>query len=348
MTFGKINSERLTIAPNINKFVSITTKNGNNFINPITKIFLDKLLSDFNKASSIGRIVKQNTNLYPISVLDAGTNPYVNYDNYINTLFDSFIQQYKTTNDIEKLISFGDINLEFIKFLIRLQIPNTFSSYILSRYNSIQSSGLSVKLFDQSTINKDITKDPNYNFYVNTVTNNGFLIDQFNKGTIVLNLGHEGVIRELNRQGITKVSDFYSAYYITTDTIDISFFSSLVTKKYNNFCGMHPYAHPRKYCINTSFTQDIVARNLIDFKNLYSKYDLLYWLKIYLYVRALETHKNWSQVDFDFYVNNLTSIYNANLDNSYDSGLQYVKKIIGRYPFPQSTQPTKFYYEPRV
>ena len=348
VTFGKINGQNIPIAPSIDKFVSISIRSSNNLLNPITKVFLDKLLLDFNKAATTGRIVKQDTSLYPILPIEAGSNVYVNYENYINSLFNEFIKQYKSTKDIEQLITFENVNYEFTQFLIRINLPQTFSAYILSRYNSIQSTGLSVKLFDERKITKDIRTDPNYNFYVNTVVNNGFMFDSNNKGTIILNLGHEAVIRELNNRGITSLSGFYSNFYLPSNTIDIFFLSSLITKKYNNFCASNPFAHPRKQCVNTSFTQDIIARNLIDFKRLYSKYDLLYWLKIYLYFRGVETYKNWTQTDFDYYVRNLTNIYNVNVDNSYELGLQYVMNLIGKYPYPQSIEPVKFYYEPRV
>lgn len=347
-TFGKINNQRLVIAPNISKFVTISIKSSNNILNPITKVFLDKLLLDFNKAAAIGRIAKQNTNLYPLLPIEAGSNVYNKYETYINTIFDGFMDNYKIANDIERLITFEDTNEEFTKFLIRMKMPNTFSAYIMSRYNSIQATGLSVKLFDQRTLIKDISQDPNYKFYVNTVTNNGFLIDSNNQGTIILNLAHEAVIREMNNRGITKLSEFYSMFYVPSEKLDITFLASLLTKKYNSFCGSNPFAHPRKECVGTEFTQDVVARNLIDFKNLYSKYDLLYWLKIYLYFRGIETHKNWTQQDFDFYVTNLTNIYKSDVDNSYNLGLQYVKNLVGTYPYPQSLEPVKFYYEPRL
>lgn len=346
-TFGRINSQKKIIVPNLNNFDKLSIKNENNLINPIAKKLYTNLLSDFNKASITNKIDKENTNLFPIKISSAGSNVYARYERYISSLFDDFITNFNIINNIENLITFENVTNEFIKFLINLKTaPITFSSFAFSRFVGIQISGLSIILFDNLT-NSEIDNDINYNFYVNTIFNNGFVINENNKSNIILNFGSKLVIDELSKLGINDISTFYSNYYIEANTIDIIFLSSLITKKYNEFCIKRPYAHPRRLC-STGYVQDITARTIIDFKNLYSKYNYLYWLKIYLYLKGIETYKDWSQQDFDYYINNLENVYNSNLDSSYANGLKYVNDLIGKYPYPQSMEPIKFYYEPRL
>lgn len=346
-TFGRINSKKSIIVPNLTNFDKLSIKNENNLINPIARKLYTNLLSDFNKASLTNKINKENTFLFPIKISSAGSNVYVKYERYISKLFDDFISNYEITNNIENLVTFENLTNEFIKFLINFKtLPITFSSFAFSRFVGNKISGLSINLFDNLS-NGQIENDINYNFYVNTIFNNGFVINQNNKSKIVLNLGSNLVINELTKLGINDISTFYSTYYIEANTIDILFLSSLFTKKYNEFCIKRPYAYPRRLCL-TGYTQDVTPRAVIDFKNLYSKYNYLYWLKLYLYLRAIETYKDWSQQDFDYYINNLINVYNSNLDSSYDNGLKYVNNLIGKYPYPQSLEPIKFYYEPRL
>ena len=348
LLFGKINQNNNIIAPNNNKIIKLQLNNQQNIVNPITKYFLDKLFLDFRKGELTGKFIKEDTALYPIKIQSAGFSVYSRYETYVNILFDVFIKNYKINNEIDNLVSLNDFIIEFIKFCYSLERgPFTLSSYTISKYNSIKSTGLVVTLFEKS----GIETDPNYLLYTNTVYNNGFLMDEKNKGTIILNLGHEAVIDKLKEEGINTITNFYSTYYTQTVDLDINLLSYILLKKYNEFCAANPRAKQRKPCYNnpSRYVQETKIRTPISFKNLYTKYNYLYWLKIYMFLRAIETYKVWSQNEFDFYVNELTNLYKASIDSQYQSGLNYVGQLIGRYPYPQSLDSNiNFYYEPRL
>lgn len=345
MLYGKIDNQNQIISPNINKISRLQTNNEQNLINPTTKFFLEKLLLDFRKGTMTGRIKTDDSVIFPITVSSAGNDVYKKYENYISSLFDAFLQNFRNTRQIDELVSLQDFMHEFIKFCILLgDGPFTFTSYVMSKYNSIRSTGLVVTLFEQ----QDIESDINYQIYVNTVVNNGFLIDENNKGTIILNLGHESVINKLKENGINNSSDFYSTYFTQSKNLDINLLSYVLLKKYNQFCAKFPTATQKRVCSGNSFTNESKRRNPINYSVLYTKYNYLYWLKIYLFLRGIETYKIWSQNEFDHYVFELTNIYNSSVDKQYQSGLQYVSNLIGKYPYPQNTSTINFYYEPRL
>jgi hypothetical protein len=350
MLYGKINNQNQIIVPNINKIVRLQTNNEQNIVNPITKYFLEKLLLDFRKGTMTGRINTDDSVIFPMIVKSAGEDIYKKYENYISNLFDSFLKNFKITKQIDELVSFQDFIHEFIKFCTLLgDGPFTFTSYVMSRYNSIRSTGLMVTLFQQKeTGTPNIELDINYQIYVNTVVNNGFLIDENNRGTIILNLGHESVINKLKESGINNSSDFYSSYFTESINLDINLLSYVLLKKYNEFCAKFPTATQKRVCSGNSFTNESKRRNPINYSVLYTKYNYLYWLKIYLFLRGIETYKIWSQNEFDHYVFELTNIYNSSIDRQYQSGLQYVSNLIGKYPYPQNTSTINFYYEPRL
>lgn len=346
--FGKLNNSKNIIVPNKDKLERVQIlNNGNNLINPIAKYFLDKLFQDFNKASLSGKFSKQNTKLYPLTISSAGANVYSKYENYISTIFDEFIKINVANNNIENMLSFEDIVFNFTKFLFTLENgPYTLSAYTLSRYNNLNSSGLVVNLFDG--VKNDVTKDVNYNLYISIVNKNGFLIDKNNLGRLILNLRHESVVNRMRELGINSLSDFYSTYFVESSTLDIKLMSFIILKKYNEFCIRYPIAKPKSTCYNTKVTQDYIQRNLVSFNVLFQKYDYLYWFKIYLFLRGLETYKSWSQNEFDLHIIDLSNIYKTSLDNQYDSTLNYVLKLVGRYPYTSVVGNTNFYYEPRL
>lgn len=347
ITYGKIDEEGNIVAPNTSYFSAMNNKNTSNIINPITKICLDNLIKDWEKGSATKRVQKEKTVLQTIKPNSAAENSYKLYEKYLSEDANKFLQRTALTGNPEAIDSFESFILEYIKYSIPRGTNLTFSSFILSTSNSLLNSGLIVKMFNENKFQIDLKNDANYNLFVNTAANNGFMIETNNNGLLILNFSSERVIDISNQNGLTTIKDFYSKYYTKTINLDITLLSTYLTKVYNDFCDKKPYCHKRSNC-GTKIVNEVTARQKISFTQLYSKYDFLYWLKIYMYLRAKETSKSWTQDELNTYIFELTNIYNSSIDKGYELGLSYVDKLIGKYPYEMSMAQSSFYYEPRL
>ncbi len=347
ITYGKIDEEGNIIAPNTSYFSVINNKNKDNFINPITKICLDNLIKDWERGNATKKVQRERTVLQTIKPQSAAENSYNLYQKYLTENANLFLRIVSLSGNPEAIDSFESFMFEYIKYSIASKNYLTFSSFVLSTSNSLLNSGLIVKLFNENKHNINLKNDLNYNLFINTAVNNGFVIEKNNNGLLILNFGSERVVNIVKQNEVNTIKEFYSKYYVKTLNLDIMLLATNLTKVYNDFCDRKPYCYKRSMC-GTRITNEITPRQKINFTQLYSKYDYLYWLKIYLYLRGKEIGKSWTQNDFNTYIFELTNIYNSSIDKGYELGLSYVDKLVGKYPYPMVISQNSFYYEPRL
>jgi hypothetical protein len=255
----------------------------------------------------------------------------------------SFLNRRERKQEIISIDSFMKVFVEFIDQMVP-NYPVTKSGLILSKYSDPMLSGLMIEVADADHSedrlkNKIFIKDPNFPIFRKTAAKYGFVIDKNAPWRLVANLNSPKMAEYMNARGRGYSSIFKRCYYaayrggLGFEGNDLHELKIFVYGIYNSFVNSDPLA--RKVISNpsscTTFKEgapssvrvEVQDRERITLENFEQKYGQLYWLKMYMYIRAKENYKNWSEKEFEKKSEKMLQIHKT-LD--FKSALRYISQ----------------------
>ena len=259
------------------------------------------------------------------------------------TFVSKFLNQRGRKNNIISIETFMQIFKQFVDKMTP-EYPMTRTGLLLSKYSDPLLSGLALEIAeadhsDDKLKNRMFIKDPDFAIYRKVAAKHGFMIDKNAPWRLVANIGSK------NMQSYMEARDkdydsffrrcFYSCYkggvnFIGNDVTELQIF---VYGMYSSFVNSNPVARKIEQNKSVCYSQGIAAaytKNLFDLNNKASfaktrildrpkvtldefkrKYNQFFWMKMYMYIRARESGKSWTDKQLNNKAKKMMQIYKA-------------------------------------
>jgi hypothetical protein len=301
--FGKVNQFFVPVVVKRAALHNFKSDNTANFgrppqaLNFVAGVF-DEMAQQFKKCAQIGKIHADDEFLSNLKVYRAYENSNVAYEKYLALLFNSF--QTQTRARQLDILDFDDFINVFMRFLEAgaHTFPVTKTGFVKSRHCSMLGSGLVIEIADleynndQEKIDKFINS-PNWNFYVQTCDNYGFIIDSTAPWRLMADLdsiimksraqryGYNGAFQVLTR-AYSVVSGPYFRNRFMRDLLKLYQQTKTTTVVRPEFCETGVLRNRTTSTANYTIEQ------------LQSQYSRPYFLKKYFEIRFLEEESKYT------------------------------------------------------
>lgn len=232
---------------------------------------------------------------------------------YDNSLF-PFLISPGVNNDI---LNFYDFIEQFSLFIERFTLlqPYTMTEYIISNLATPLYSGLAIEIDDTLDHGEDFPKitnyinDPHFEIYRQIAANNGIILDKNAPWRLVARPGATqiaGAMANYNTSAETMVDDLYDRAH----TFDIPDLKSYMRSFYDSFVTSKPTVHvpliegsTKRKGLTKVFQRATMSNE--EYQQQWLSDDP-FWIRLYIYVRAKETNRDWNQYKFEQVVTKAT------------------------------------------
>jgi hypothetical protein len=238
-------------------------------------------------------------------------SPREDYFSFMRELYSDNFFPFLIDPDInEDILNFSDFVEQFTLFVGRYTLlrPYTMTEYITSNLGTPLYSGWAIEIVDSFDHGEDIPKiasymnDPHFEIYRQIAANNGFNLDKNAPWRLVAIPYAEQISTKMANNEVnleTMVDKLYKRSYLS-DIPDLKFYLKEI---YNNFVKRKPTVHiplikgeNRKRSLTRVVKRDIMTDE--QYREEWES-DNAFWVRLYIYVRAKETNRDWNQYKFD-------------------------------------------------
>lgn len=267
------------------------------------------------------------------------------YRLYQEMIYRVFVSKYlngrQRKQNVISLESFMKIFKQFIDKMVP-EYPLTRTGLLLSKYSDPLISGLVIETLDADHSNDRLKnrlfiQDSDFSIYRKLAAKNGFMVDKNAPWRLVAKINSPNMFpfmeaRNKNYDNIFKRC-FYSCYRggINFAGNDVTELKVFIYSIYSSFVNANPYARKLEQNIDTclsqrlsgAFTKNIYHLNnkvrtnrvkvfqrpVVTFEEFEKKYDDVFWMKMYMYIRARETYKKWDDRHFTKKVKKMLQVH---------------------------------------
>lgn len=214
------------------------------------------------------------------------------YFSYFSDLLKDFNRRNVANDMILEYSDYEKIMLKELDMLTDLSKPVTFSEYIIS--SSPLSSGLFIEVFDGSYSDdaekyNGFIRDKNFEVFRRSAKRFGFKVDKNIPWRIFLDFSSPYTKEKMKALGMNSPQEFFAFYYDKACVPDCLNMQRNFRVAYEDFYTMAPSF--------SSFSCGDKVKNRIPYKQVPPSNS--HFLKLYMYLRARETKRLWSQNKFD-------------------------------------------------
>ena len=303
--FGRVNpkGEAVFVSENFLKQVSNNDKTIL-LLAPVADAWKD-LISYMQKAVSRGDVDPEDSLYGDIQPKHGWTSPHKLYGNYNVSLYEAFTGKFMNSLQDHKIVDFDgflDVWLNFIEVNSK-RFPWTREGYLLSKRCSPHVSGLMVEIaeapHDLDALKATFLQDRNFNFFKTAAARHGFILDKNAPWRVIADMESRGMKRYMKKHGKDKESIY--DYYYKGYEYELENFKHFLWGWYNDYVRANPVVQVIEAGSNSlnPTKLDLIQREIYTEEELFSKYSDHYFIKLYAYVRAIETKQDWGQAQYD-------------------------------------------------
>ena len=238
-------------------------------------------------------------------------SPREDYFLYIRNTYDNLVFPFLAHPAISaEIVNFPDFVEQFTLFIDRITLlsPYTMTEYLLSNLSTPLYSGLVIEVDNTSDQGEDVNKiasyvnDLQFETYRQLAANNGFNLDKNAPWRLIAIPYAPQMTSFMDRYDVdygTLTEKFYKLSCFS-DVSDLKFY---LKEFYNTFVGKFPTVHVpiikgenRKRNLTRVVRRDIMTDE--QYQEEWES-DNAFWIRLYIYVRAKETNRDWNQYKFD-------------------------------------------------
>jgi len=231
------------------------------------------------------------------------------HSSYIQNYYNSYLLPFLAEpSRKDEILNFDDFVEAFAQMIdtTSLTAPLTKTQYISSKQASPLSSGLMVEFQrgghgeDAPKIN-DFINNINFELYREMASKHGFAVDVNAPWRLVADVGSDAMQRYMSNHNIS-LGSLFGEYYYKACFFDIPSLKVYLFDFYQYFLNAFPnirapvVGEVEGGTINLTTVEKRAMMSVAEYE---SKYDNLFWIRFYLYVRGKETNQDWDQHDFD-------------------------------------------------
>lgn len=279
----------------------------------------------FKNAVATGRVSEADT-AYPtpeaLQAWSTDTGVHAKYNLYWENLYTTFVGKYMDSFLNQKIRNFDDFVKVFLGYTTTLAYskPVTRVAFLTSNKIDPRASGLVIDMYsgehdDDYAKYTGFIRDQNFSFFARSCERFGFYVNKNAPWRICADITNPYMQEKLKQFGMESEKEFFTTYYLKAsnyelDNLKIRLFQvyDLFLKQYPDVTTLSPSTAPE---IAASFVpgrkkdggiKTIITyqqRETMTFEELNRRFPDEYWMRLYIYLRAVETHKTYTQTEFD-------------------------------------------------
>jgi len=338
MAYGRIDHDREIVYPSEAFLKQLPSSGeGSYFVLNFVADAYEAFMEDMRTQASVNHLV--NIAGSPFETMFNPTSGWqsanVSYPSYAQHYYNAFLLPFVSTPDRqEEIMNFDDF-IEAFSQMISLTAPTTpltKTEYLGSKYATPLVSGLIIE-FAQKSHGDDPTKvtefvnNINFELYREVASRYGFSVDMNAPWRMT------AVLQSPPMQGFMSTYDvtldtLFHKYYYKASYLDIPTLKVYLYEFYQHFINAFPniskpVVHEQKGA-NITLTS-VERRAILTPEEYAAKYDNLFWVRFYLYVRGKETNQDWDQHKFDHLAQRASDFL---LHSGQDTALKFINKEV--------------------
>jgi len=269
---------------------------------PFVRDMFQDFRSKFQQAMRIGKLPLDDPCLSDIVAHKAYQNPVRIYNLYIAEVVESYNNEYLSIIDnARKVMNFNDYVKHFIRFIKILgkNFPVTLTAFQKSQRSNVFTDGLTINIANLDCSDDELKEAffvNNFciNFFLNAAKQYGFAVTKNAPWILVADLASVSTQLYLKKYNLPTVRKIFDNYYTKTYTLDLTLLPSILQRGYNSFCDVRKYE--KDFIICKKYTNaNNVYRQKVNNSTLNIKYNLNYWLPIYINIRNYEEKMTYTE-----------------------------------------------------
>lgn len=310
MLYGKVDTNLNAVMLNTNNLKLLKT---NNIAQPSQFFALsfvadafNEMVIEFQRADQFKIIPKSKLN--PLRIEKAAVPTLTNYEQTIRSFLDSAFNK-RVLKD--KVFNLNDFLNEFCLAIQTTSLYLSQTSYLTNNVSTPCVSGLIIELanlnHDEDKLKDKQIKDPNFEFFINTAEKYSFFIDKNAPWRLVFNINTSYALQKMKDNGFNSIDEMFSKAYNTVYKNEWKSLKETLINYYNdNVLSKQKSQLP---ILNKDGSIEFINKEK-EF-NVENKYNDLFWIKLYYFVRLKEEDIRIDQTQFENKMNRLISIYNS-------------------------------------
>ena len=260
------------------------------------------------------------------------------YTQYAQSFYERSVFPYCSNPDVgNDIIDFDGFIEAFTRLIDRvtLSIPFTKTEYIESKYASPLMSGLVIEFSgdykhgEDNVKANDFMNNMNFELYRDIANRHGFALDKNAPWRLIALPGYPRMQDNMNKYDV-ELDTLFTKYYYTSYMVDLPSLKSLLFQFYNFFITDFPVVRVptvREIKNRRISLTKVIPRAKLDPQHYIDRYDDLFWIRLYAYIRAKETNRDWNQHKFDHVVKEASDFFTY---SSEKSALKFINKEMTR------------------
>lgn len=243
--YGKVDFNNNIVFPNESKLKAFTKASGAIFAFDFVVEAFEEMFEDISYLRLQNKIDARGSFLSDPKVEGGWESVSTNYHASSTRLFQIFYDYLKNKNKLNfaNLTEFMPLLSSFLEEYAS-SYPITKSGYIISRFNGLNTSGLSLDVFDGDPSNDRLKtrfiNDKYFSLYRKLARNYGFYIDKNIPWRLVADVRNPSTIKRLKDKGIL-VKDFFKKYFYNAREVDFQALKIYSRQFYNSMVNWNSY-----------------------------------------------------------------------------------------------------------
>ncbi len=303
--YGKVDLSGFVIKPKPAHIAQIDTEDGEfHQALYLVKECFEELSTYYSKLESRNKLKIGSVTLKEIIPKRSWSSTENSYKAYRKNLIDEFVERQDLSSPI--IVDYASFESNFLKYYKKRRFPFTFSGYGCSKFRSPLTTGLVIDLSiedasDDKVKYEGFLNDANFKIFRKSINRFGFRFDAHVPWRLYFDVSHEYSRKKMAKYGISNLSEFFDKYYERVAIQDAKNLKGVIFDIYETI-----------YSLKSSYTEVspcsvlVKEREILTLDKLNFRYQEKHWIRLYAYLRALETHRDWKQSKFDSTVRKAT------------------------------------------
>lgn len=324
--YGRVDTSGFSVVPKDDFVSQLLSGDKQLFSLTIVKECFEEMTAYWHKLGSLGKLSKNSSTLKKLEAKSAITSG-------LQSLHESYLQDkirflneefIRNDSQIKNYMEYERGVRNFTHYLRGLSAPFTLSQFCISTSVSPTETGMVIDIA-QADPSEDAQKyqefiaDPNYENYTKAAYRFGFKVDRDIPWRLYFDLSSKHAKEKMSSRGVYRTEDFFKRYYVRAVEVEFPNMADRLTMMYRRYTSFSPSYQEIKPCptsldSRSAYSQG-AAKSIVRDKEsltdetLSARYGTDHWLRLYAYIRSVESSSNWTQKQFDRLVEESANLY---------------------------------------
>ncbi len=298
--YGRLDTNNYSIYPS-EKFLKLVNTTTDVFLIDIVADALNDMLAKIELLKETGKLTNQSV-YFKFKPKKGWESLLQDHHKTMNSIYEGFVVKYANNPEMfKKIRSFEDYSRQFVSFLNQFlpKFPISRTNLLLRRATNPRISGITFEIAtdphddDEKKYTKYIL-DKHFLQIQNIANGYGFMVDRNAPWRFTADLESPQMKARMADKNIGTLQDFFDKCYYKAHLYEVDSLRNYFNSFYDSFIEGYPY-----YTIVEKCGAGSKAKLLYRSQRAKDHFSDRKLLEFYYYVRAKESHKDWSQEMFD-------------------------------------------------